>query len=201
MATEICEKCAQLLKDFDAHVKRLSAEFVLKIKECIKALSRCNCLRKKRASSESYTSEQHQRQAARLLLDHLDTVEAPLPVAILEPYTALLLSNDLEVQRTTSLSLVHLLVKNKVLTVNIHCVSFKESLVNESPGQICHRSSSIIMNHSVGTITNLSSTSEGQQALMDSECVTGLLEALVSSVTSEETVLCYFLFISADQLG
>ncbi|KAK6307542.1 hypothetical protein J4Q44_G00226900 [Coregonus suidteri] len=113
MATEICEKCAQLLKDFDAHVKRLSAEFVLKIKECIKALSRCNCLRKKRASSESYTSEQHQRQAARLLLDHLDTVEAPLPVAILEPYTALLLSNDLEVQRTTSLSLVHLLVKNK----------------------------------------------------------------------------------------
>ncbi|XP_035607722.1 uncharacterized protein LOC118368075 [Oncorhynchus keta] len=394
MATGICEKCAQLLKDFVAYVKRLRSELVQKITECIKNLSRCSCLRRKRATVASDISEQHERQAARTLLDHLDTVDYPLPVALLEPYTALLLSNDIEVQRITTLSLVHLLVNNKVSkeqvietgmlmpllemlqsgdptvqcnscqciaslassdsnreaivsaegvipllvlaksydpqvqqnavwallnltqsarTMGVLCqegaipvlalllqssnyeVQFyscsalsniatvpghhpkmfgigdrfllkslltlmsssvqknasqacrclqilsgnvvtqeqlmylncvlplkallcsatppltesaiallselathqpnREGLVNEGLVQVigqlllCHRSSSII-NHSVVTITNLSSTSEGQQAVMDSECVTGLLKALVSSVTSEETVLC-----------
>eukprot|EP00063_Salmo_salar_P092055 XP_014066890.1 PREDICTED: vacuolar protein 8-like isoform X2 [Salmo salar] len=373
----------------------LNSPFTLqKITECIKNLSRCSCLRRKRATVASYISEQHERQAARALLNHLDTVDYPLPVALLEPYTALLLSNDMEVQRITTLSLVHLLVKNKVSkeqvietgmlmpllemlqsgdptvqcnscqciaslassdsnreaivsaegvipllvlaksydprvqqnavcallnltqserTMGVLCqegaipvlalllqssnyeVQFyscsalsniatvpghhpkmlgigdrfllkslltlmsssvqknasqacrclqilsgnvvtqeqlmylncvlplkallcsatppltesaiallselathqpnREGLVNEGLVQVigqlllCHRSSSII-NHSVVTITNLSSTSEGQQAVMDSECVTGLLKALVSSVTSEETVLC-----------
>lgn len=73
MATGICEKCAQLLKDFVAYVKRLSSELVQKITECIKNLSRCSCLRRKRATVASYISEQHERQAARALLNHLDT--------------------------------------------------------------------------------------------------------------------------------
>lgn len=73
MATGLCEKCAQLLTDFVAYVKRLPSELVQKIKECIKNLSRCSCLRRKRATVASYISEQHERQAARTLLNHLDT--------------------------------------------------------------------------------------------------------------------------------
>ncbi|XP_019909554.2 vacuolar protein 8 isoform X2 [Esox lucius] len=112
MDTGLCKKCAQLLKNLVASLNQLAAGFVKKMKECMTALSNCSCLRKNK-SSATY-SVQQERQAACALLDHLDTVESPLHVALLEPYRTLLLSSDLEVQRKTSLSLANLLFKNKV---------------------------------------------------------------------------------------
>ncbi|KAL0969779.1 hypothetical protein UPYG_G00232180 [Umbra pygmaea] len=89
-----------------------TAELVQKM-ECMTDLSRCSCLGEKNATSASYSVKQ-ERQAARALLGHLNKVEGTLPVAFLEPFTSLLLSNDLEVQRNTSLSLANLLFNNKV---------------------------------------------------------------------------------------
>lgn len=40
------------------------------------------------------------------------TVNCPLPDAFMEPIVALLLSSDLDVQKTVSLALVNLLIKN-----------------------------------------------------------------------------------------
>ncbi|XP_046907728.1 vacuolar protein 8-like isoform X2 [Hypomesus transpacificus] len=153
MGTGLCEKCEELLNYFFALVKRLYNEFELKIKDCVKALSRCCCLRrssspqrfpKRRQRNSAYTSllqhlntdnqppllnqqclhalktlaasEDHDLQGAASMYclhisQHLETL---LPVAFLEPYLPLLLSNDLETQRATSLSLVNLLVKNNV---------------------------------------------------------------------------------------
>ncbi|XP_062326137.1 uncharacterized protein LOC134027035 [Osmerus eperlanus] len=153
MGTGLCEKCEELLNDFFALVKILYNEFELKIKDCVKALSRCCCLRRS-SSPQKFVKRRQRNSAYTSLLQHLNTDNEPpllnqqclhalktlaasenhdlqgaasmyylhisqhletlLPVAFLEPYLSLLLSNDLETQRAISLSLVNLLVKNNV---------------------------------------------------------------------------------------
>ena len=72
MGTGLCEKCEELLNDFFALVKRLYKEFELKIKDCVKALSRCCCLR--RSSSPRRFLKRRQRNSAYTsLLQHLNT--------------------------------------------------------------------------------------------------------------------------------
>ncbi|KAM4625070.1 uncharacterized protein ACJ7VT_003550 isoform 2-T2 [Polymixia lowei] len=70
-----------------------------------------------------------------------------------------------------------------------------EPLVNEGLldliGQLLHhhRSSSDIIAHGSNTITNLCSSRVGQQAVLESRCLSGLLQVLVSPVNSERTLL------------
>ncbi|KAM7403457.1 hypothetical protein PAMA_004084 [Pampus argenteus] len=70
-----------------------------------------------------------------------------------------------------------------------------ETLVNEGlldvMGQLLHhhRSSSVIITYSSKIISNLSSSCMGQQAVMESLCLSGLLQALVSPVLSDETLV------------
>ncbi|KAM9341520.1 uncharacterized protein ABDE67_015170 [Symphorus nematophorus] len=52
-----------------------------------------------------------------------------------------------------------------------------------------HRSSSVIITHSSKIITDLCSSCTGQQAVMESLCVSGLLRALLSPALSDETLL------------
>ncbi|KAK2892063.1 uncharacterized protein [Channa argus] len=69
-------------------------------------------------------------------------------------------------------------------------VLVSEGLLNEI-GQLLHhhRSSSIIITHSCKIITNLCSTSMGQQAVMEGVCLSGLLCALLSLALGDETLL------------
>ncbi|KAJ8353180.1 hypothetical protein SKAU_G00207470 [Synaphobranchus kaupii] len=80
------------------------SEFVLLGNECLHAL---NIL----AVSENH---ELQKSASVYLLHLSQHLPAALPSEFLEPYPALLWSCDLEVQRTTSLSLVNLLVEHNV---------------------------------------------------------------------------------------
>ncbi|KAG5857274.1 hypothetical protein ANANG_G00017680 [Anguilla anguilla] len=159
MGTALCERCAQLVEDLSAYVRRLSREIVEKIKECIQAIAQCCCMRRKGKGTIPRTSykplvQEHERLAAQELVQHLgsgsesvllgnDCLQAlntlavsennelqqsaavyllhlsehlptALPSEFLEPYPALLRSCDVEVQRTTSLSLVNLLVDHNV---------------------------------------------------------------------------------------
>ncbi|KAM7376199.1 hypothetical protein PAMP_005942 [Pampus punctatissimus] len=87
----------------------------------------------------------------------------------------------------------HYLLKS-LLTLMSSSVQ-KEALVNEGlldvMGQLLHhhRSSSVIITYSSKIISNLSSFCMGQQAVMESLCLSGLLQALVSPVLSDETLL------------
>lgn len=55
---------------------------------------------------------------------------------------------------------------------------------------LVHRCSDDIIRDSTDVITNLCTTSRGQQGLKESECVKGLLHILVSSLTTEEAFVC-----------
>ncbi|XP_078134169.1 uncharacterized protein LOC144535515 isoform X2 [Sander vitreus] len=73
--------------------------------------------------------------------------------------------------------------------------NFQDVLVNEGLldeiGQLLHHhtSSSVIITHSCKIITDLCSSSIGQQAVMESLCLSGLLRALLSQSLSDDTVL------------
>ncbi|XP_046871553.1 uncharacterized protein LOC124466520 isoform X2 [Hypomesus transpacificus] len=55
---------------------------------------------------------------------------------------------------------------------------------------VSHGSSSIVIRHSAAVVTNLCTTRHGVQGLMESECLTGLLRVLVSSVATQEDLAC-----------
>ncbi|KAM8913701.1 LOW QUALITY PROTEIN: uncharacterized protein AB9W97_005864 [Spinachia spinachia] len=66
-------------------------------------------------------------------------------------------------------------------------VLVSEGLLDEI-GQLLHHQTSVVITHSCRIITNLSS-SLGQEAGMESQCVSGLLGALLSLSLSDETLL------------
>ncbi|XP_029317274.1 vacuolar protein 8-like [Cottoperca gobio] len=68
-------------------------------------------------------------------------------------------------------------------------VLVSEGLLEEIGQLLHHTSSSVIISHSCKIITDLCSSSLGLQAVMESQCVSGLLRALMSPGLSEETVL------------
>ncbi|XP_054470267.1 uncharacterized protein LOC129103706 [Anoplopoma fimbria] len=63
-----------------------------------------------------------------------------------------------------------------------------EGLLDEI-GQLLHYETSFIITHSCKIITNLCSSSMGQQAVMESLCLSRLLRALLSPSLSDETLL------------
>ncbi|XP_070776613.1 uncharacterized protein [Enoplosus armatus] len=69
-------------------------------------------------------------------------------------------------------------------------VLVSEGLLDEI-GQLLHRhrSSSVVITHSCKIITDLCSSCMGQQAVMESLCLSGLLRALLSPTLSDETLL------------
>ncbi|XP_029901003.1 vacuolar protein 8-like [Myripristis murdjan] len=149
MASGLCGKCTQLLNVLSAYLRRTCRELEQNIKEFIKEVARCTCLRRAasdtlqrrrthdlsllhhlydgdetpvlnqeclQALSRLAASEDSdlQRAAAMCYLHLSHHLESPLPDAFMEPFMALLLSTDLDVQKTISLSLVNLLVKKNV---------------------------------------------------------------------------------------
>ncbi|KAM6916846.1 uncharacterized protein PEZ65_012772 [Lycodopsis pacificus] len=95
-----------------------------------------------------------------------------------------LLKNSSPVRRESAVTLLSALSahppNNDVLV--------SEGLLEEI-GQLLHHQTSVIIAHSCKIITDLCSSSMGQQAVMDSLCLSGLLGALLSPSVSDETSL------------
>ncbi|KAI1895772.1 hypothetical protein AGOR_G00110220 [Albula goreensis] len=75
MGLGVCERCARLLEELVAYVRKLSRELVERIKECVRAISECCCLRKKTTVPRTLyhpVVKEHERRAALELLQHLD---------------------------------------------------------------------------------------------------------------------------------
>ncbi|KAM8737893.1 uncharacterized protein AB9X84_022793 isoform 3-T3 [Acanthopagrus schlegelii] len=144
MAPGFCEDCARLLKEFSAYLRKVCREFGQKVRDVFRELCRCTCFRitpERSLLTEDSTSlhlpcdaeallnqeslqvlnrlsvsenTDLQMTAAMYYLHLSHNLESSLPDAFIEPVVALLLSADLHVQKTISLSLVNLLVKNNV---------------------------------------------------------------------------------------
>ncbi|XP_039898511.1 vacuolar protein 8-like isoform X2 [Simochromis diagramma] len=144
MASGFCNTCSQLLKEFADHLRSAWRELELKIKEAFREIGRCNCFRisserrtafdlpslRLNCDNETQLLSQESLQTLNKLATSENTdlqmtsamyylhlshhLNCPLPDAFMEPIVALLLSSDLDVQKTVSLALVNLLIKNNV---------------------------------------------------------------------------------------
>ncbi|KAK1875496.1 Vacuolar protein 8 [Dissostichus eleginoides] len=147
MASGFCEDCSRLLEEFNFHLRKVCREFERKIKTIFRELCECTCfsdspessyLRRKRRRTRLSLNEESlqtlsrlsasedielQKTAAMFYLQLSHHLKSPLPDALLEPVMNLLLSSDLDVQKTISLSLVNLLVKNNELDAGVQMPS------------------------------------------------------------------------------
>ncbi|XP_032403653.1 vacuolar protein 8-like [Xiphophorus hellerii] len=144
MASDLCDRCSRLIRDFAARLRRVWEEFKYKLEEVFGELLQCTCFGNapERRMAQEFSSLQLmcddgtqvfnqrslqalnrlaasqnadlQMSAAIYYLHISHHLKSPLPDAFLEPITALLLSPDLDVQKTTSFALVNLLVKKNV---------------------------------------------------------------------------------------
>ncbi|TNN44022.1 Vacuolar protein 8 [Liparis tanakae] len=108
MASGFCENCCRQLKNILVYLRKVCREFEQKLRDVFRELSQCTCFRN---TPESRFLRRKTHDSSSL---HLLCVKSPLPDAFMEPVMALLLSPDLDVQKTITLSLVNLLAKNKV---------------------------------------------------------------------------------------
>ncbi|KAL9863360.1 uncharacterized protein GJ701_001567 isoform 2-T2 [Geothlypis trichas] len=114
---QLCGRCMQLLRDFIGFVQRMSSDLVQGIKECLTLISNCSCLKQNSSKNRQLYKpilQPHERVTAQEFLQHIETVNIPLPVEHLEPFYALLRSADLEVQQMSSLSLVNFLLEGNI---------------------------------------------------------------------------------------
>ncbi|XP_042078330.1 vacuolar protein 8 isoform X2 [Haplochromis burtoni] len=144
MASGFCNTCSQLLKEFADHLRSAWRELEIKIKDAFREIGRCNCFRisserrtafdlpslRLNCDNETQLLSQESLQTLNKLATSENTdlqmtsamyylhlshhLNCPLPDAFMEPIVALLLSSDLDVQKTVSLALVNLLIKNNV---------------------------------------------------------------------------------------
>ncbi|XP_051251872.1 uncharacterized protein LOC127361353 [Dicentrarchus labrax] len=190
MASGFCEDCNRLLTEFIARVRTFCREFEQKLRDIFRELCRCTCFRTRpeRRSQESPSvhllyddetqllSQEHlqalnrlatsenidlQMTAAMYYLHLSHHLNSPLPDAFMEPLMALLLSTDLDVQKTISLSLVNLLVKNnacKELVIEMGMlVPILESFQSGDATAQCH---------SCACVTMLASSESNREAVM-----------------------------------
>ncbi|XP_072221776.1 uncharacterized protein [Leuresthes tenuis] len=142
MASGFCDSCSRMLREFAARLRRLWGEFEHKIREVFREIVRCTCFTPERRTARDLSSlplmcDDETQLLSQGSLEALSRVAAsqnadlqmcaamsylhishhltsPLPRAFMDPVMALLLSTDLDVQKTISLALVNLLVKNNV---------------------------------------------------------------------------------------
>ncbi|TKS86964.1 Juxtamembrane domain-associated catenin p120 catenin -like protein [Collichthys lucidus] len=144
MASGFCENCSRLLRKIAAHLLKCCRDVCREIRDVFRDISQCTCFQtapERRTTQDMHyaqllcdaetellsneslhalhrlaASEDRDLQmtAAMYYLHLSHHLTSPLPDVFMEPVMALLLSADLDVQKTTSLCLVNLLVKNNV---------------------------------------------------------------------------------------
>ncbi|KAM9709011.1 uncharacterized protein ACNS7B_001115 isoform 2-T2 [Menidia menidia] len=142
MASGFCDKCSRLLREFGARLRIHWKELVHKIRDVFRQIVQCTCLTPERRTAHDLSSlplicddelpilsqgnlqalnrlaasqkADLQMCAAMSYLQISHCLTSPVPPPFMEPVMGLLLSSDLDVQKTISLALVNLLVKNNV---------------------------------------------------------------------------------------
>ncbi|XP_061599323.1 uncharacterized protein LOC133462198 [Cololabis saira] len=144
MASGFCNRCTRLLREFAARLRSFWRELEFKVREVFGYIVHCNCFRNTlerknhqdlsslhlmcedetqlistgsfQALSRLAGSENADLQmAAAMYYLHISHhLKSTLEQPFMEPIMALLLSADLDVQKTISLALVNLLIKNNV---------------------------------------------------------------------------------------
>ncbi|KAM4542073.1 uncharacterized protein PAE49_018842 isoform 2-T2 [Odontesthes bonariensis] len=177
MASGFCDSCSRMLREFAAHLRRLWGELEHKIREVFREIVRCTCFTPERrtahdlsslplmcddetqllsqgslqALSRLAASQNHDLQmcAAMSYLHISHHLTSPLPRAFIDPVMALLLSTDLDVQKTISLALVNLLVKNNVckeLVIEMGMLApILELFQSGDPAAQCHSCACVAM--------------------------------------------------------
>ncbi|XP_044230260.1 vacuolar protein 8-like [Thunnus albacares] len=200
MASGFCKNCSRLLRDFAAYLRRVCRELGQKIRDFFRELCQCTCLRNTpdrsflRKMTSIHLMYDHETQllnqeslqalnrlaasenpdlqmtAAVCYLHLSHHLTSPLPEAFMEPVMALLFSSDLDVQKTISLSLVNLLVKNNVCKEMVIemgiLVPILELFQSGDPTAQCHSCACVAM---------LASSESNRDAIM----VDGIIPLLV----------------------
>ncbi|KAI4793293.1 hypothetical protein KUCAC02_032817 [Chaenocephalus aceratus] len=190
MASGFCEDCSRLLEEFNFHLRKVCREFERKIKPIFRELCECTCfsvspessyLRRKRSLSlndeELQLHEEErlqtlsrlsasedielQKTAAMFYLQLSHPLNSPLPDALLEPVMNLLLSPDLDVQKTISLALVNLLVKNNVCRASVVEMGMLVPLLD-----LIRSGDSSAQSHSCACVCLLASSESSREAVM-----------------------------------
>nr|XP_033935801.1 vacuolar protein 8-like isoform X2 [Pseudochaenichthys georgianus] len=190
MASGFCEDCSRLLEEFNFHLRKVCREFERKIKPIFRELCECTCfsvspessyLRRKRSLSlndeELQLHEEErlqtlsrlsasedielQKTAAMFYLQLSHHLNSPLPDALLEPVMNLLLSSDLDVQKTISLALVNLLVKNNVCRASVVEMGMLVPLLD-----LIRSGDSSAQSHSCACVCLLASSESSREAVM-----------------------------------
>ncbi|KAI4793295.1 hypothetical protein KUCAC02_032819 [Chaenocephalus aceratus] len=190
MASGFCEDCSRLLEEFNFHLRKVCREFERKIKPIFRELCECTCfsvspessyLRRKRSLSlndeELQLHEEErlqtlsrlsasedielQKTAAMFYLQLSHHLNSPLPDALLEPVMNLLLSPDLDVQKTISLALVNLLVKNNVCRASVVEMGMLVPLLD-----LIRSGDSSAQSHSCACVCLLASSESSREAVM-----------------------------------
>ncbi|XP_034072064.1 vacuolar protein 8-like [Gymnodraco acuticeps] len=102
-----------------------------------------------------------QKTAAMFYLQLSHHLNSPLPDALLEPVMNLLLSSDLDVQKTISLSLVNLLVKNNVCRASVVEMGMLVPLLD-----LIRSGDSSAQSHSCACVCLLASSESNREAVM-----------------------------------
>ncbi|XP_076604841.1 uncharacterized protein LOC143331641 [Chaetodon auriga] len=189
MASGFCENCLRLLREFTADLRKVCREFEQKLRDFFRELCQCTCFgdTPERTTQELSlhllcdaetqmldqgslqtlsrlaTSENTDLQmtAAMCYLHLSHHLKSPLPDAFMEPVMTLLLSADLDVQKTILLSLVNLLVKNNVckeLVIKMGMLVPILELFQSGDGEA--------QSHSCACITMLACSESNREAVM-----------------------------------
>ncbi|KAI9537664.1 hypothetical protein NQZ68_022325 [Dissostichus eleginoides] len=102
-----------------------------------------------------------QKTAAMFYLQLSHHLKSPLPDALLEPVMNLLLSSDLDVQKTISLSLVNLLVKNNVCRASVVEMGMLVPILD-----LIRSGDSSAQSHSCACVCLLASSESNREAVM-----------------------------------
>ncbi|KAL7888164.1 hypothetical protein AOLI_G00031380 [Acnodon oligacanthus] len=165
----LCEQCARLLNDFRCLVKAKAAIFVQKLRDAVIKISDCCCSKKALASQEKpYELLRHGVESERT--SYLTTAQSRVPTAFLETCCTLLQSEDMEVQRTVSLSMLRLLTDSKIKEEHVIEMGILEPLVD-----LLQSGDRTVQCNSSACIALLASSDSNREAIVSSDAVLPLL--------------------------
>ncbi|XP_072530435.1 uncharacterized protein [Salminus brasiliensis] len=170
----LCARCARLLDDFKTFITAKTASFVQKVKHVADRISECCCWKNTAVSQQKPCAllRRHgeKREPRPRGTSHLSTVRNRGPIVFLETCCTLLQSEDMEVQRTVSLSMLSFLTDSKVKEEHIIEIGVLEPLVD-----LLQSDDNTVQCNSSACIALLASSDSNRGAIVSSDAVLPLL--------------------------
>ncbi|XP_066533854.1 uncharacterized protein [Hoplias malabaricus] len=168
----LCERCARLLNDFKSFVVVKTATFVQKVKDVLRRISECCCSKTAPLSQEKLYCELMRRHEPKRgpRLSRLNSAKKCVPTAFLEVCCSLLQSEDLEVQRSVSLSVLGLLTDGNIKEEHIIGTGVLDTLVDLLQSGDC-----TVQCNASSCIALLASSDSYRDAIVSSDAVLPLL--------------------------